>query len=49
MDDDDASFRKFFQWVTTSVKAASRSVSQPGGGEIVNLPPPDPTVIQYIP
>jgi len=49
MDDDDASFQKFFQWVTMSVQTASRSVSQPGGGKIVNLPPPDPTVIQYIP
>jgi uncharacterized protein YegL len=49
MDDDDASFKKFFQWVSMSVRTVSRSVSQPGGGKIVNLPPPDPTVIQYIP
>ena len=49
MDDDDASFREFFKWVSMSVQTASRSVSQPGGGKIVDLPPPDPTVIQYIP
>lgn len=49
MDKDDASFKKFFLWVSQSVKAASRAVSQIGGGDKpANLPPP-PDEIQYIP
>lgn len=49
MGNDDASFKKFFKWVTQSVKAVTKSVSQPGG-EVGNktLPPPPPG-IQYIP
>ncbi len=49
MGSDEASFKKFFQWVTQSVKTASKTVSQPGGGnKPTNLPPP-PDEIQYIP
>jgi len=49
MDNDDASFKKFFQWITQSTKSATRAVTQSGGGEKpVNLPPP-PDGIQYIP
>ncbi len=49
MGNDDASFKKFFKWVTQSIKAVSKSVSQRGGTvESKNLPPPPPG-IQYIP
>jgi len=49
MDNSEASFRTFFQWVSQSVTTVSRAVSQPGGGEqAMNLPPPPP-VIQYVP
>lgn len=49
MDNSEASFRTFFQWVSQSVKTVSKAVSQPGGGEqAMNLPPPPP-VIQYVP
>jgi Uncharacterized protein encoded in toxicity protection region of plasmid R478, contains von Willebrand factor (vWF) domain len=49
MNNDNASFKRFFQWVSQSVRAASKAVSQTGGGEKpTNLPPP-PDGIQYIP
>ncbi len=49
MDNDDASFKKFFQWVSQSVKAASKAVSQFGGGDKPAVLPPPPDGIQYIP
>lgn len=50
MDNSDASFKAFFQWVSQSVVAVSQAVSQPGGGEqATNMPQPDPQIIQYIP
>lgn len=49
MGSDDASFKKFFQWVTQTVKAVSKSVSQPGGGEKPTTISPPPEGIQYIP
>lgn len=49
MDNDDASFKRFFQWVTQTTRVATRAVTQPGGGDkATNLPPP-PDGIQYIP
>ncbi len=49
MDNDDASFKRFFQWVSQSVRVASKAVSQFGGGDKpADLPPP-PDGIQYIP
>jgi len=49
MNNDNASFKRFFQWVSQSVRAASKAVSQSGGGDKpTNLPPP-PDGIQYIP
>ncbi len=50
MDNSEASFKTFFQWVSQSVRSVSKAVSQPGGGEqALALPNPDPQVIQYIP
>ncbi|MGC8668918.1 MAG: vWA domain-containing protein [Chthonomonadales bacterium] len=50
MDAADASFKAFFQWVTQSVKAVSKAVSQPGAGAAPGqLPNPNPAVIQYVP
>ncbi len=49
MGSDDASFKKFFQWVTQTVKAVSKSVSQPGGGEKRTTISPPPEGIQYVP
>lgn len=49
MGNDDASFKKFFGWVTQSVKAVSKSVSQPGGETGGKTLPPPPAGIQYIP
>jgi uncharacterized protein YegL len=49
MGNDDASFQKFFKWVTQSVKAVSKSVSQPGGETGNKMLPPPPPGIQYIP
>lgn len=49
MDDSEASFRAFFQWVSQSVKAVSKAVSQPGGGEQAMSLPQPPPVIQYVP
>lgn len=49
MGSDDASFKKFFVWVTQTVKAVSRSVSQPGGGDKPTPISPPPEGIQYIP
>lgn len=48
MHNDDASFKRFFQWVTQSIRVASKAVSQAGGDKPTNLPPP-PDGIQYIP
>lgn len=49
MGSDEASFKAFFKWVTQSVVAASKAVTQPGGGDKpVDMPPP-PEQIQYIP
>lgn len=49
MGSDDASFTKFFQWVSQTVKAVSKSVSEPGGGEKPTTISPPPEGIQYIP
>lgn len=49
MGSDDASFKKFFQWITQTVKAVSKSVSQPGGGEKPTTISPPPEGIQYVP
>lgn len=49
MDNSDASFRTFFQWVSQSVKSVSKAVSQPGGGDQPMMLPNPPQVIQYIP
>jgi uncharacterized protein YegL len=49
MNNDDASFKKFFQWVSQSVRAASKAVSQSGGGDKPATLPPPPDGIQYIP
>lgn len=49
MDNSEHSFKTFFQWVTQSVKAASKAVSQPGGGDkALNIPQPNPQQIQFI-
>jgi len=49
MDNDDASFKNFFQWVTQTVKAVSKSVSQRGGDEKPTIISPPPEGMQYIP
>jgi len=53
MGNDDASFKKFFQWVTQTTKAVTKAVtkagSQPGGGEKPTTISPPPEGIQYIP
>lgn len=50
MDNSEASFKTFFQWVSQSVKSVSRAVSQPGGGDQpMTMPNPDPQFIQYVP
>ncbi len=50
MDNSEASFKTFFQWVSLSVKSVSKAVTQPGGGDQpMNLPAPNPQVIQYVP
>lgn len=49
MDNSEASFKTFFQWVSQSVKSVSKVVSQPGGGgQPMALPNPGPQ-IQYVP
>jgi uncharacterized protein YegL len=40
MDNDSASFRAFFQWVSTSVGSESKTCSQTGGTTDGTLPPP---------
>ncbi len=49
MDNSEASFKKFFQWVSQSIKAVSKSVSQPGGEDQPAAMPIPPDVLQYIP
>ncbi len=49
MNNDDASYKRFFQWVSQSVRAASKAVSQSGGGDKPATLPPPPDGIQYIP
>ncbi|PIU55818.1 MAG: hypothetical protein COS87_03930 [Chloroflexi bacterium CG07_land_8_20_14_0_80_45_17] len=49
MGSDDASFRKFFQWVTQTAMTVTKSVTQPGGGEKPTTISPPPEGIQYIP
>jgi uncharacterized protein YegL len=50
MDNSEASFKTFFQWVSQSVKSVSKAVSQPGGGDQpMAIPNPNPQVIQYVP
>jgi uncharacterized protein YegL len=50
MDNSEASFIAFFQWVSQSVKAVSKAVSQPSGGDQpMAMPNPNPQVIQYVP
>jgi uncharacterized protein YegL len=49
MGSDEPSLKKFFQWVTQTVKAVSKSVSQTGGGEKPTMIAPPPEGIQYIP
>jgi uncharacterized protein YegL len=50
MDDDQASFRKFFQWVTHSVASVSKSLEKPGGAPAGQaLPNPADYGLVYIP
>ncbi len=50
MDATESSFKTFFQWVSQSVKAVSKAVSQPDAGQAPSaMPQPDPAVIQYVP
>ena len=49
MDNSEASFKTFFQWVSQSVKSVSKSVSQPGGEDQPAAMPNPPNVLQYIP
>jgi uncharacterized protein YegL len=49
MNNDEAAFKRFFQWVSQSVRAASKAVSQSGGGDKPATLPPPPDGIQYIP
>lgn len=49
MNNDSAAFKKFFQWVSQSVRAASKAVSQSGGSDKPATLPPPPDGIQYIP
>jgi uncharacterized protein YegL len=50
MDNTPDSFKCFFQWLSQSVKAASKAVSQPGGGaQAAAMPAPNPQIIQYVP
>lgn len=49
MDNSEASFKAFFQWVTQSVQSVSKAVSQPGAGEQPMALPKPPDLIQYIP
>jgi uncharacterized protein YegL len=50
MDASEASFKTFFQWVSQSVRAVSKAVSQPGAGDAPSpMTNPDPAVIQYVP
>jgi uncharacterized protein YegL len=50
MDATESSFKTFFQWVSQSVRAVSKAVSQPGAGDAPSpMGNPDPAVIQYIP
>jgi len=49
MGNDDASFKKFFQWVTLSTITVAKTVTQPGGGDKPTTLPPPPEGIQYIP
>ena len=49
MGNDDASFTKFFEWVSQSVTGIAKEVSKPSGGEKpVSIAPP-PSQMQYIP
>ncbi len=49
MDNSEASFKRFFQWVSQSVKAVSKAVSQPSGGDQpMAMHNPDPQVIQAV-
>jgi uncharacterized protein YegL len=49
MDDSEASFKAFFQWVSQSVKEVSKSVSQAGPSPTPAAMPAAPPVLQYIP
>jgi len=49
MGSDGVSFEAFFKWVTQSVIATSRAVSQPGGGDKTVTMPMPPEEMQYIP
>ncbi len=49
MDNSEASFKTFFQWVSQSVKAVSKSVSQPGGDAQPAAMPNPPNILQYVP
>ncbi len=49
MNNDNAAFKRFFQWVSQSVRAASKAISQTGGGDKPAALPPPPDGIQYIP
>jgi uncharacterized protein YegL len=40
MDNDDASFKALFEWITTTVKTESKTCSQGGGPADETLPPP---------
>ncbi len=49
IDKDEESFLKFFEWVTQSVVAASKAVSESGGGDKPIDMPDKPDGWQYIP
>ncbi len=49
MNNDDASFKRFFDWVTQTTRSTTRSVTQSGGGDKPVTFPPPPDGIQYIP
>jgi len=49
MHNDEASFKKFFKWVTQTVTTTIKSVSQPGGGNKPITMPQPPEGMQYIP
>jgi len=49
MHNDEASFKKFFKWITTTTIGTIKAVSQPGGGDRPITMPQPPDGMQYIP